>query len=293
MRRGFDAGRLLGWTILLVLTWLLFQTTLRHLFHRWWNDPTYSHGLLVPLVALFFLYDRKERFAGLPNAGNLWGAAALVAVVLMFFAGRFANMLFIQAVALIFCLGAVVLLVRGWTFLKLAAFPLAFLIFMCPLPSVIYDPVSAKLRLLASVMATVLLQILGVAAARSGNIIHLAKTTLAVEDACSGIRSLFGITATATAFAWMIPGGTLRKGVLIVSAVPIAVAANILRVTGTGLLYQYAGSTYAEGFYHSLEGWVFYVVALGALFGEFFLLNAVFPSAQAKKADDKGTEDAR
>jgi exosortase len=125
----------------------------------------------------------------------------------------------------------------------------------------------------------------GVIARRAGNIIYLADATLSVEDACSGIRSLFGITATATAFAFIAPGGALRKTILIVSAVPIAIFSNILRVTGTGLLYQYVGGEFAEGFYHSLEGWVFYVIALGLLFGEFFLLNAVFPPVSGAEED--------
>jgi len=290
MKRRFGRGEFLGWAILLALIGLLFRATLRHLFGRWLNDPTYSHGLLVPAITLFFLYDRHDRLRAAAGAGSLWGAAALVIAVSLFFFGRLGSMLFLQAVSFIAVLAALALLVEGWTFLRLAAFPLAFLIFMCPLPSAVYDPVSARLRLLASAVATVLLQMLGVAAARSGNIIQLAKATLAVEDACSGIRSLFGITATATAFAWMIPGGMLRKSILVVSALPIAVAANILRVTGTGILYHYAGSTYAEGFYHSLEGWVFYVVALAALFAEFFLLKAVFPTedeGRAQSGEDK------
>ncbi len=291
MRRRSGKARMIGWVILLAMTILLYQATLVHLFGRWWNDPTYSHGLLVPPITLFFLYDKREMLEKVIGRGSLWGMVGLVGWIAAFFFGRLGGMHFVQAISFIGVLAALVLLVEGWGFLKLAAFPLLFLLFMCPLPAAIYEPVSAQLRLLASVVATAILQMMGVVAARSGNIIYLASGTLAVDDACSGIRSLFGITATATAFAWMIPGGWPRKAVLIISAVPIAVVTNILRVAGTGLLYQYAGPQFAEGFYHSLEGWVFYVVALAVLFGQFFLLKAVFPIEQTEETEGpKGRE---
>ncbi len=268
---------LLGWLCLLALTFFLFRGALSGLFHRWWTDPTYSHGILVPAISLYFLLDRRNELRGLHVGGSLWGAPALAIVICIALAGKLVGALFLQATAFIGALAALALLVGGWAFLAATAFPIAYLLFMCPLPSGIYDPFSAQLRLFASTVSTVLLQILGIAAARTGNIIHLANATLSVEDACSGIRSLFGITATATAFAFIIPGGRVRKIVFIVSALPIAVLSNILRVTGTGLLYHYAGPRFAEGFYHSLEGWVFYALALGVLFLEYFLLNAAFP----------------
>ncbi|MHC4713016.1 MAG: exosortase [Planctomycetota bacterium] len=268
---------LVGWLCLFALTGFLFRGALSGLFHRWWTDPTYSHGILVPAISLYFLLDRRKDLRGIAVGGSLWGVLALVAVIGIALAGKLVGALFLQATAFIAALAALALLVEGWAFLAATAFPIAYLLFMCPLPSGIYDPVSAQLRLFASSVSTVLLQVLGVAAARTGNIIHLANATLSVEDACSGIRSLFGITATATAFAFIIPGGRLRKTVFIVSALPIAVLSNILRVTGTGLLYQYAGARFAEGFYHSLEGWVFYALALAVLFLEYLLLNAAFP----------------
>lgn len=280
---------IIAWAVLLGLVYFLFNGTLAGLFDRWWHDPTYSHGILVPAVTLFFLYDRREKFRKIAWKGSLWGMPALLGALALFFIGRLGSMLFVQAIALIGTLAALSLLVGGWRFLKIAAFPILFLVFMCPLPSSIYDPVSAHLRLFASNVATVLLQLLGVTATSTGNIIYLPGVTpLSVEDACSGIRSLFGITATATAFAFIMPGGIPRKTVFIISAAPIAVASNILRVTGTGLLYRYAGGGFAEGFYHSLEGWVFYVVALGALFGEFFLFKVVFPTGGQA---DYGEED--
>lgn len=278
MTRSFldrTAGRL-GWLALLVLTAVLFRRTIAGLFDRWWDDPAYAHGLLVPLVSLFFLLQRSRKAAG-DGRGWAAGAVALAGAVLVYLAGRMGNMLFLQAIAMIACLGALVLLVEGWGTLRAVMLPIAYLVFMCPLPSGLYDLVSAKLRLFASAVSTTLLQLVGVPAAASGNIIYIPNATLSVEDACSGIRSLFGIIATATAFAFVVRGGWARKTAFILSSAPVAVIVNIMRVTGTGLL-QHAGlSGLAEGFYHQLEGWVFYVLALLMLWGEYVVLKAVFP----------------
>jgi exosortase len=275
--RRLGKGDLAGWLVLAILVGWFYHGTLAGLFARWWDDPTYSHGLIVPFVSLYFLYEGLRENRAMKAEGSLWGAALLVAALGLFFVGRLGNMLFLQAVAFIGTVAALALLVEGRTFLRVAALPIAFLIFMCPLPSGIYDAVSGQLRLFASATSTVLLQLVGVPAASSGNIIYIPNAQLSVEDACSGIRSLFGILATATTFAFVMRGGFVRKAFLIVSAAPIAVFTNIMRVTGTGILQNSGHSGLAEGFYHQIEGWGFYVIALALLVGEYVVLKVVFP----------------
>lgn len=284
MKRNLGTkGTIIAAAGLLVLTGLLFRQTIALLVSTWEKDNTYSHGFLVPFFSLFLLYDRRERMAaaatgaGTGAGGSAWGAAALAAAIAGLFAARLSNIFFMQAIMLIVAVAAVALLAGGWRFLRLSAMPIAFLIFMCPLPSALYDRISGDLRLLASGASTLMLQVSGVAATSTGNIIYLPSATLSVEDACSGIRSLFGILATATAFALLTAGGKTRKVFFVLSAAPIAVAANIMRVTGTGLLNHYASPALAEGFYHYLEGWVFYVAALAMLLVEYWVLKVIFP----------------
>jgi exosortase len=270
------------WAAIIGLTGWLFHRTLARLFDRWWNDPTYAHGLLVPLVSAFFLYQNLRGVKASKRGGAVTGAAGLVMAALVLFAGRLGNMLFAEAIAFIAALAALVLLAEGWSVLSRSAAPLAYLVFACPLPSVLYDSASAKLRLLASAASTAFLQFAGVPATSSGNIIYIPGSVLSVEDACSGIRSLLGIIATATAFSFIIKGGFLRKMLLVLSSVPIAVFTNILRVTGTGILQNGGHKDLAAGFYHQMEGWIFYVIALAALFVEYAVLNAVFPIVAGK-----------
>ncbi len=285
-QRRLSKSDLLGWLVLLGLTGLLFHRTLGGLFDRWWNDPSYGHGLLVPVAAIYFFHEALKRNRDIAVGGSLWGVVFLALSIGLLFAGRLGNMLFVQAVAFIVTLLALSLLAGGWSFLRVAALPVAYLIFMCPLPSGIYDSVSAQLRLFASGVSTILLQATGVPATSAGNLIFITGKTLSVDDACSGIRSLFGILATATAFAFVVPGGALRKSVFVISAAPIAVFTNILRVTGTGLLQHYGYTGLADGFYHYLEGWVFYLVAMVLLFVEYVVLKTVFPIVTEKdKAD--------
>jgi exosortase len=282
-----------GLAVIAALTLILFHHTLRGLFFRWtdWEDGTYSHGLLVPAFSVFLLFDMRHKLARTPIRPNWAGLAILVLAILMFLAGRLANTLFVQAVAFIVAIAGLTLLAGGWALLKAVALPIGFLVFMCPLPHGFYDVISARLRLAASTASTVILQLARVPAYREGNIIYLpGAAPMSVEDACSGIRSLFSITATAVAFSVLARGGSARKAVLVLSAVPIAVASNILRVTGTGILLCHGTERLAHGFYHYLGGWVLYVVALAALFGEYLLLETVFPmygnSRRGGGADD-------
>jgi len=262
------------------LTVILFRHTLSGLFSRWtdWEDGTYSHGILVPAFSLFLVIDMRRRLIRTPIKPSWAGLAVVTMAILLYMAGRLGNTLFIQSVAFIVAVAGVTLLAGGWAFLRATALPIGFLVFMCPLPSGFYDAVSADLRLAASTASTVILQLARVPAYREGNIIYLpGAAPMSVEDACSGIRSLFSITATAVAFSVLSRGGPARKAALVMSAVPIAVVSNIVRVTGTGILLCHGSERLAQGFYHYLGGWVLYVVALAALFGEYLLLETVFP----------------
>jgi len=283
--RRLGKADVFGWAALLALVWLVYRGTLAGLYLRWETDASYGHGVLVPFVSLYFLFEGLRRHRDMEVGGSLWGAAGLTAALAAFFAGRLGNMLSLQAAAFIATLAALAVLVEGWGFLKVAALPVLYLAFICPPPGGLYDSISAHLRLFASAASTVLLQAAGVPATASGNVIYIPNQTLSVDDACSGIRSLFGILATATAFAFVAPGGWIRRTVLILSVAPIAVFSNILRVTGTGLLQNAGYSGAAQGFYHQVEGWMFYVIALAMLFVEYAVLKAVFP-IPSDKADE-------
>jgi exosortase len=135
---------------------------------------------------------------------------------------------------------------------------------MVPIPAVIYNKITFPLQILASQVATGALDLLHVPVMREGNILHLSETSLSVVEACSGIRSLLSLTFLSLVYGYFFEKNLWLRVALFVATIPIAIVANASRVTLTGLLTEYK-TELAEGFFHSAEGWVIFMVALAAL----------------------------
>jgi exosortase len=174
--------------------------------------------------------------------------------------------LFFSRVSLLILLAGLIILFQGWRFFRAVLFPWAVLILMIPIPNLILQQVTFPLQLLASKLATVLLELAGVPVLRQGNVIALASMPLDVAEACSGIRSLLTLVTLAIMYGYLMETRVWVRVVLAISAVPIAVAANSFRIFGTGLLVQYWDPDKAEGFFHLFSGWLIFVVALIMLF---------------------------
>ena len=163
-------------------------------------------------------------------------------------------------------IAGLVVLFGGWNYLRAVLFPWAFLILMIPIPRIVFNEITFPLQLLASRLASATLPILGVPVLREGNVIVLPQMALEVAEACSGIRSLLSLATLAVIYGYLMETRIWVRVVLGLSALPIAVAANSLRIVGTGLLVQYWDPEKAEGFFHAFSGWLIFVVSLFMLF---------------------------
>jgi exosortase len=169
---------------------------------------------------------------------------------------------FLSRTSLLILLAGLMILFQGSAFFRAVLFPWAFLFLMIPIPSLILQQITFPLQLLASRVATGMLELVGVPVLRQGNVIVLASMPLDVAEACSGIRSLLTLLTLAIIYGYLMEKRIWVRIVLAISAVPIAVAANSFRVFGTGMLVQYWDPDKAEGFFHTFEGWLIFVVAL-------------------------------
>jgi exosortase len=163
-------------------------------------------------------------------------------------------------------LGGIILFLLGKEFYKILLFPLVFLVFMIPIPSVLMDRITFPMQLFASKVAAKSLYLIGIPVLREGNIIRLANTSLEVAEACSGIRSLISLLALSVIFAYFSQKTAFKRVLLVLSTFPIAIIANAARVTGTGILAHYYGDKVAQGFFHGFSSWILFVVALVCLF---------------------------
>jgi exosortase len=192
------------------------------------------------------------------------------------FVGNIGAELFLMRFSMIVVITGLVWYLLGWAYLQALFFPLIFLLFMIPLPAVILNTITFPLQLLAAKLSTSSLQLIGLPVYREGNIIFLPHATLEIVEACSGIRSLVSLTALTVVFAYITQRHIYKRGLLVVSAVPIALAANAFRVWGTGVLAYLYSTKVAEGFYHTFAGWLVFVVAFILLFAESFVLSLLW-----------------
>src|SRR5262245_57005942 len=250
---------------------------------RWGRDPQYSHGYLVPLFALFLLWHRRDRIPAAPPRPSWWGLAVLAAGLALSLAGTYLYFPWLPPVALLPCLAGLVVLLGGWGALKWAWPAVAFLVFMLPLPFQVERALAQPLQAVATSASTYALQTLGFAAFAEGNVIRMGQVRVGVVEACSGLSMLLIFFALATAVILVVRRPPLDKALIFASALPIAVAANLIRITVTGLLHKVAGSRLADLVFHDLAGWLMMPLALGLLWVELRLLAWVLVPQAASK----------
>lgn len=228
-----------------------------------WNyDPNYSHGFLVPCLALWFAWGRLPQLRAAEVKPSAWGLGLLVLGIGLLGLGTVLIELFTSRASLVVLLLGTVLYLYGREVFRLLLFPLAYLLFMIPLPYTVYDALALPLKGLVSFAATGGIKLLGLPVLREGNVIIFPNITLEVVDACSGLRSIMSLAALGTAFAFLFLPAGWRRWVLVLATVPIAVVTNTLRVFVTGVLSWYIGKDAASGFFHEFEGIVVFAAAM-------------------------------
>ena len=239
----------------------------------WARDDNYSHGFLVPFVAAYALWIHRRRLAALRWRPSWFGLAVIVVGVGAMVLGEIGAEQFTQRVSFLIVIGGGILFLLGMPALRQLSFPYGYLIFMVPLPYIVYDSIAFPLKLLAARVATSVVLMMGIPIYAEGNVIYLESTTLQVADACSGIRSLMSLLALAAAFAYFTQRRTLFRWILTLAAIPIAIVTNMVRIIGTAFLTHYFGVEMAMGFFHEFAGLIVFGTALVLLFALGFLLQ--------------------
>jgi len=248
-----------------LLLWLYYPILTR-LVAQWWNDPNFSHGFFVPLFSAFVIWQQRSQLAGLRLQPSWWGLPFLSAGLCVLILGQLGAELFLSRVSLLIVLAGLIVLFCGWTFSRALLFPWAFLLLMIPIPTMVFNQITFPLQLLASKVASTTLPWMGVPVLREGNVIILPAMALEVAEACSGIRSLMSLATLAVIYGYLMERKVGVRILLALASIPIAVAANSLRIVGTGLLVQYWDPQKAEGFFHEFSGWLVFVVSLVMLY---------------------------
>ncbi|WP_460166668.1 exosortase/archaeosortase family protein [Thermostilla marina] len=248
------------------------------LVSRWLNDPDYAHGFLVPAFAVYLLWHRRKLAADLPCTPSPTSlAAAGVAIVTsagILFASRVLFISILGPAALIPALAALLLTAGGWKALRWGWPSLVFLVFMLPLPGIVATMLSHPLQRIGTMASTAVLQTFGIPALSQGNVISLPEGQLEVVQACSGLKMMSLFFAVCVGAAMIVDRPWTDRLIIAISAPPIALLANIFRITLTGLLIHFAG--HAGQWEHDLAGWLMMPVAVLLAFGELAILDRLF-----------------
>jgi exosortase len=248
---------------------------LTNLVSTWMRDPDFSHGFLVPVFAAYLVWVKRESIFESDVALSWTGVAIVAAGLAALILGAYGASIFVARVSLVVVLTGLVQCFGGWQLVRALRFALLVLFLAIPLPAILFNQIALPLQFFTSKLASHLLPYFGVPVLRQGNIIELASIKLEVAEACSGIRSLETLSTLAILFGYFAERTLLRRTILALSSIPIAIAANAVRILGTGLCVEYWGPDKALGFFHEFSGWVMFVVSLGCLFVVHYFMRFV------------------
>jgi EpsI family protein len=267
----------LGFSALLVTALLryLYRDSLAFLFGYWIGSEDYSHGMFVPLISLFLIWQARSRIAAAGIESSWWGLALVAGGLFLYWIGELATIYAVQHVSLWTIIVGLIISLIGIRGTKVIAFPLAYLLASIPLPVFFYASLSSQLQLWSSALGVGCLQVVGVTAFREGNVIDLGPVQLQVVEACSGIRYLLPLTSLALLCAYLFKDRMWKRVLLVVSSIPISILVNGFRIGMIGLLVEWYGQGAAEGFYHLFEGWVLFMASLGLLILEMWMLAKI------------------
>ena len=243
---------------------LLYARVLGDLATAWWTDDSASHGMLMPPLAMYVAWLRRKQILAEKPAGAANGLLVIALGCATFLVGRLGAEFFLTRISFVIVLAGLIWTFWGLGRLKQLGFPLLLLVTMIPLPALVWNALATPLQLFASDVASNLAQFLGVAVYRDGNVINLAQISLGVAEACSGLHSLSALMIAALFLGYLQNSSILLRCVLFAASIPLAIAVNVLRVTGTALLADY-WQDIAFGFYHSFSGWLVFLVGFGVL----------------------------
>jgi exosortase len=264
-----------------------------------WKTPEWEHCWLVPLAVIGLIIYRRKTLAEIPVAGSWLGLVALVGSFFVYWVGYLADNVYLGYAALIGIVGSAVLWMLGWKWLKALSFPLAFLVFMFPLPFM-DNFLAFPLRIFMSTVSVGFLNLIGLSCLQSGTAIVSAPDFAAglaqgqrfavdVADPCSGIRSLFALMMVSALYGYLVMDKPWKKWVIFLSSIPLAVAGNFARIImltlGTIALGPETaiGSLEEPTLFHQASGFLVFAVALGGMLGVGWLLQKFSPEQEPQK----------
>jgi exosortase len=251
--------------VFLTLASILFFPTIRGLVLEWYGKANASHGFFIPPIVCYLIWRKKDEIKPLiPDQTNKLILVVPITGLLLYLIGQWSLVsILYRSGFLIFLIGSVLFLI-GKKAAKKILFPIAYSAFMIPLPVTLYDYLTFPLKKLATYASVQVISLFSIPVFREGNVIHLSNTTLEVVTACSGLNSVISVVALGTLWGYLVSNNNTKRWIFALSLVPIAISANIVRITTTALISNYYSTKITAGMLHEFSG-AFFVLIVATL----------------------------
>lgn len=275
------------WQILVIgaLVLAMYLPILINLVGDWYVDDNYSHGFLIIPISVWLIWRKRKDLRNIPIETCNWGIPVIIGSMLLFIVGTAGAEFFTTRVSFVFLIFGITLYMAGYRFVREIWFAFFFLLFMIPVPYILYYTATFPLQLLGSKIAAGVLGVIGIPHLRQGNIIHLPDNySLEVAEACSGLRSLVTLLALGALLGYLTQKHKWKAVTLFVATVPIAIAANIFRICVTAVGAYGVSRAVAEDFIHELSGTIVFMFSLVCL----LILSSILRANEISGDEYKG-----
>jgi exosortase D (VPLPA-CTERM-specific) len=261
--------------VLVLLGLAAFSGGLWELVNRWSRQEEYSHGFLIPIVVVWLLWARRDALIASIGQPSWTGPLLVLLATIMLLVGELSAFFLLVQLGFIVALMGIALGIGGFSLLRVAFVPLAFLVFAIPLPYFIDSQLSWRLQLISSELGVFFIRLFQVPVYLTGNVIDLGNYKLQVVDACSGLRYLYPLLSLGFLAAYLFHAPFWQRALVFLSAIPITIVMNSFRIGMVGVLVDRWGTEQAEGLLHFFEGWIIFLACAALLAAEIYLFARI------------------
>lgn len=253
------------YAIVVVLFVLAFFPVMRQLVETWYTSEDYSYGFFIVPISLYLIYRMRDKISSAKINPGAFGSLLVTAAILIYVFAHLAHIATLKNLALVATLWAIIWAIFGKRVFKTALFPLFLLLFMVPVPAQLFSMATNPLQLIVSKMSTWSAGMFSVPILREGNVLHLPGRTLAVVQACSGLRSLMSLAFLCAVFGYMTLSASALRTLLVACSIPIAILINVVRVLCIILAFHYLNLDLSKGMIHTFFGLSIFILALAMI----------------------------
>ena len=273
--------------ILLFLFIIAYLVPIKAMVSIWWHNEDYSYGFLIPLVSIYLFWDKRSLFKDITISSS-WAVLPFLLLFVLFSlygilgSSGSASMPSVPVLIILFAA-----LCFGISAVRQFILPLAFLLFMVPIPSVLENTISVYLKTISTKLGGLVIQLFDIPVHVSGNVIDLGVEQLQVVDACNGLRYIFALLALGVLSAYLFEKVTWKRIIIALSTIPISIVANALRIGATGVLSNYYGPSVAKGFFHNFAAATLFALSCTLLFLLGLILRKLPPKGPPATKSDR------